>query len=66
MDQDTKVMLDNVESKLKEVNVKMDKLADQGLSAWAKSSWSAWIMLGVVVVLPLTGVIVGYNLSERS
>ena len=55
--------LETVEKKIRELDTKFDNLADKGLSAWARKSYSAWIMLGVVVVLPLIGVVVGYNLK---
>ena len=55
--------LETVQQKVVELNTKLDNLADKGLNAWARKSYSAWIMLGVVVVLPLIGVVVGYNLK---
>ena len=41
-----------------------ENLADKGLAAWQKKSYSGWIMLAVVVVLPLIGVVVGFNLER--
>ncbi len=57
------ITLETVEKKIRELDTKFDNLADKGLNAWARKSYSAWIMLGVVVVLPLIGVVVGYNLK---
>ena len=53
-----------VKDQVTQLNSKFDSLADKGLAAWQKKAYSAWIMVGVAVVLPLLGVVVGYVLCS--
>ena len=55
--------IQEVKDQVKELNSKFDSLADKGLAAWQKKSYSGWIMVAVAVVLPLIGVVVGYRLK---
>lgn len=55
--------VDQVQTEVKVMTKKIENLADKGLIKWAAKPYSWAIMLGVVVVLPLIGVVVGYNLK---